>query len=100
MGRYGGPLDPRGTHKAVAELARVLAQGGTLFLSLPIGRPRICFNAHRIHDPRDVLTMVPALDLVEFSAVSDDGDLIREASLAEMAQSRYACGLFMLRRCR
>jgi SAM-dependent methyltransferase len=98
LGRYGDTLDPHGSEKAAAELNRILAPGGALLLSLPVGRPRVCFNAHRVHDPREVVAMMMDLELAEFSAVTDDGDFVRAASLDEMARSRYACGLFMFRR--
>ncbi len=45
LGRYGDSLDPLGTKKAAAELSRVLAKKGNLYFSLPIGKPRLCFNA-------------------------------------------------------
>ena len=49
LGRYGDPLDPDGTEKAVRELVRVLAPGGRLYLSLPVARrDKIVFNAHRL----------------------------------------------------
>ncbi|MEZ4835030.1 MAG: DUF268 domain-containing protein [Caldilineaceae bacterium] len=38
LGRYGDPLDPGGTRRACAELQRVVAPGGNLFLSTPVGR--------------------------------------------------------------
>ena len=48
LGRYGDPLDPKGTEKAIAELKRVVKQGGNLYLSLPINdENRTYFNAHR-----------------------------------------------------
>lgn len=48
LGRYGDPLDPYGTEKAILELKRVLAKGGYLYLSVPINDTnRIHFNAHR-----------------------------------------------------
>ena len=40
LGRYGDPLDPEGTKKACQELARVLAPGGNLYFSVPVGHPR------------------------------------------------------------
>jgi SAM-dependent methyltransferase len=49
LGRYGDSLDPLGTEKACKELSRVLAKGGNLYFSVPIGKPKVCFNAHRIH---------------------------------------------------
>jgi SAM-dependent methyltransferase len=49
LGRYGDPLDPLGSEKAIAELCRVLAPGGRLYLSIPVGdRSIIAFNAGRI----------------------------------------------------
>lgn len=48
FGRYGDPLDPRGTEKAIAELKRVLAPRGDLYVSAPLDDDnRTYFNAHR-----------------------------------------------------
>ena len=63
LGRYGDPLDPLGTRKAAAELQRVLAPGGQLLFSLPVGRPRVDFNAHRVHDPVEVAAWFDGLEL-------------------------------------
>jgi hypothetical protein len=73
LGRYGDPLDSYGTRKAASELRRVLARGGNLFFSLPVGKPRLCFNAHRIHSLPQVLEYFTGLDLLEFSAIDDHG---------------------------
>ena len=37
LGRYGDPIDPLGTMKALKELSRVVAKGGDLYFSLPGG---------------------------------------------------------------
>jgi len=48
LGRYGDPLDPYGTEKAIKELKRCVAPGGDLYISLPIDdQNRTYFNAHR-----------------------------------------------------
>lgn len=94
LGRYGDPLDPDGTRKAAWELQRVLAPEGQLLFSGPVGRPRTCFNAHRIHAPRDVVEMFPELDLVELAGVDDQTCFRRHRELDELAGERYACGLF------
>lgn len=96
LGRYGDPLDPHGTRRAMAELQRVLAPGGQLFFSLPVGRPRVCFNAHRIHDPRDIREAFSELELLEFAGVDDDGHFRRHRALDELVGQAYACGMYHL----
>ncbi|MBK8696763.1 MAG: DUF268 domain-containing protein [Deltaproteobacteria bacterium] len=94
LGRYGDPLDPDGSLKALAELQRVVAPGGDFYLGVPIGRERVCFNAHRVLSPQTVLRALGELSLVEFSAVNDAGDLVRDARPEDFAKADYSCGLF------
>ena len=98
LGRYGDPLDPAGSRKAMAELQRVVAPGGHLLFSGPIGRPRVCFNAHRIHDPLAVLELFGELELVEFAVVDDAGRFTRQRDPAAYRNLTYGCGMFLLRR--
>jgi SAM-dependent methyltransferase len=98
LGRYGDDLDPLGTRKAAAELQRVLAPGGQLLFSGPVGKPRLQFNAHRIHAPQDVVSMFPELELVEFSGADDGGRWKRHRELSELAGASYALGVFCFRR--
>jgi SAM-dependent methyltransferase len=95
LGRYGDPLDTLGSVKAATELERVLKPGGRLYLSLPVGRERVCFNAHRVHSPSSVLSMFGKLKLIEFSWVDDAGRFSDNAS-PHMAEGQdYACGMFV-----
>lgn len=98
LGRYGDPLDPAGTRKAAAELSRVLAPGGDLYFSLPVGRPRVCFNAHRIHHPHQILSYFPDLELASFAAVTDRRELREGIDPGSVGDACYACGLFHFRR--
>jgi SAM-dependent methyltransferase len=98
LGRYGDPLDPAGTSKAARELARVLGPGGNLILATPVGKPRLCFNAHRIHRAEEIREMVPELELVEFSGVHDGGRYVEQVDLSAFQNSEYACGFFWFRR--
>jgi FkbM family methyltransferase len=98
LGRYGDPLDPAGSVKAMAELQRVVAPGGHLLFSGPIGRPRVCFNAHRIHDPVAILERFGELELVEFAVVDDSGRFTRRRDPAAYRDLTYGCGMFLLRR--
>lgn len=94
LGRYGDPLNPKGTAEAALELQRVLATGGSLFIALPIGRERICFNAHRVHSPETVLHLFPDLKLVDFSYVDDDGQFYPNAKIGVANSLDYGCGLY------
>ena len=94
LGRYGDPLDPLGTVKACKELKRILASGGNLYFALPIGKPRACFNAHRIHSPDQILEYFSDLKLVEFSFVNDKGRFLQNVESGIGRDAKYGCGLF------
>jgi hypothetical protein len=95
LGRYGDPLDPDGTRKAALELQRVLASGGRLYFSMPVGEARTEFNAHRVHDPEAVPGLFPYLRLEAFSGVDDEGRWQRELSPGDLGGSRWACGFYV-----
>ena len=96
LGRYGDPLDPLGSEKAIAELARVLAPGGRLLFALPVGRERIEFNAHRVHAPKTIIDKFgqAGLRLVTFAGVDDARVYHPQIAPDRLAAADYACGLF------
>ncbi|MBN1764198.1 MAG: DUF268 domain-containing protein [Sedimentisphaerales bacterium] len=98
LGRYGDPLDPQGTARACGELSRVIAPAGMLYLSLPIGTPRVCFNAHRVTDPMAVLSYCRNLTLHEFSVIDDNEHLIVNTDPQLYREATYACGLYIFSR--
>jgi hypothetical protein len=98
LGRYGDELDPEGTVKAARELQRVLAHEGNLYFSLPVGLARTEFNAHRVHDPRDIPVMFDDLCLVEFAGVNDAGEFRTDLEPADLVGSRWACGFYVFAR--
>ena len=66
LGRYGDPLDPEGTEKALRELKRVVAPGGDLYVSLPLDeRDREYFNAHRVFTEESALEMFKPFEVIE-----------------------------------
>ncbi len=94
LGRYGDPLDPDGSPKAAAELVRVLAPSGRLYLSVPVGRERVCFNAHRVFLPNTIRSWLVGLELDRFALVGDDGSYTDPAQPEAAEALDYGCGLF------
>jgi len=95
LGRYGDPIDPEGSVKAAKELERVLRPCGKLYLTLPVGRERVCFNAHRVHAPDTVVDFFNHMKLLEFSYVNDNGDFFQSGQLSDVATCEYACGMYI-----
>jgi SAM-dependent methyltransferase len=94
LGRYGDPLNPAGSQLAAVELQRVLQPGGRLFLSVPVGRERVCFNAHRVFSPCTVSAFFQELQLQSFSLVDDSGQFNEGVPLDIADSLEYGCGLF------
>jgi hypothetical protein len=95
LGRYGDSIDPRGHIGAAGELERVLQPRGTLLFATPVGRERVCFDAHRVFDPDTVVGLFSRLRLTEFSLIDDQGRWRRDAvSFADARACSYGCGLF------
>lgn len=94
LGRYTDPIDPNACFKFMTSLQRVLAPGGRLYFSVPIGRERLEFNAHRVFAPQTILKSFSNLQLVSFSFVGDDGNLYGDRDPANLPESEMACGLF------
>jgi SAM-dependent methyltransferase len=97
LGRYGDPLDVAGDLKAIDELKRVMAVDGILLFVVPIGKPRIMFNAHRIYSYRQILSYFDGFELKEFSLIPDQSDqgLIINATQEQADWQFYGCGCFM-----
>jgi predicted SAM-dependent methyltransferase len=100
LGRYGDKLDPEGDLKAISELQRVLKKNGNLLIVVPIGKPKIMFNAHRIYSYEQVLQFFDKLTLYEFSLISDvqEDGLIINASKEQADICDYGCGCFWFKK--
>jgi hypothetical protein len=52
LGRYGDPLDLEGHTKGLVNISKCVQLNGYLYVSFPVGNPRIEFNAQRIIHPK------------------------------------------------
>jgi len=100
LGRYGDAIDPEGDLKSIRELTRVLAKKGQLLFVVPVGKPIIQFNAHRIYSYRQIKKYFSDLKLKEFSLIPDDYSrgIIKNAPAKLANKQNYACGCFYFKK--
>jgi SAM-dependent methyltransferase len=106
LGRYGDPIDAQGYERGMANMGRLVAPGGRLYLSTPIGRERVEFNANRVFDPRTIIRCAAAhsFTLRELVVISSGGLVSREPatdeSLLKLAEADYNLGVFVFEKAR
>ena len=99
LGRYGDKLDPEGWKIGLKSLVDLVASGGGLWLSVPIGIQRIEFNAHRVFNPATIIHAASELGVMlkRFFYLTDSG-FVESVSIAEDALSlstkNYGLGIF------
>lgn len=100
LGRYGDPLNVDGWRKGLACLAQMLSDGGRLYLSVPVGKECIEFNAQHIFDPKSIIqeAAVCGLTLEEFSFIDDAGEFHRLGDVSLASEMDFGCGCFLLRK--
>jgi len=104
LGRYGDPIDNEGHIRGFQALIRMLKPGATLYLSFPIGRPAVEFNAHRVFHCAEVLSWPGAerLQFSRFDYVDDAANLHENIPLTEIAHEcrtlRHGCGIYTFKR--
>jgi len=92
LGRYGDPLDPCGTEKAVSELKRVVQPGGDLYISVPLDDDnRTYFNAHRAFQEDYFLGLLEPFHVVERRYICG-------RSFAEERMPGFGTGCYHVRR--
>jgi hypothetical protein len=101
LGRYGDPIDPDGDVKAISELKRVLSKNGDLLFVVPLGKPQIRFNAHRIYSYAQIMDYFSDLKLEEFSLIPDNAEtagMIADATKELADKQAYGCGCFWFKK--
>lgn len=103
LGRYGDPIAVDGHVRGLRNLERLVGDGGRLILSVPIGRPRIEFNAHRVFASQALPTLISDdFTLVDFAIVDDEGNPHTGVDLAAQAdrldKMHFGCGIYDFRK--
>lgn len=102
LGRYGDPIDVKGYEKGLTNLAKLLKPAGRLYLSTPIGRQRVEFNANWVFNPHTIMQTAQAngLQLIELHTLNTTGTGLLQIDLAEQnlnnfAEKHYNLGIFI-----
>lgn len=102
LGRYGDPVDVNGYKKGITNLAKLLKPDGKFYLSTPIGRQRVEFNANWVFDPRTIIEIAQAngLELSELHILNNQGTGLSQIDLCEsnlhsLAEQHYHLGIFI-----
>lgn len=102
LGRYGDPIDVNGYIDGFNNMSVMLKEGGKFYLSVPIGRQRVEFNAHRIFSIKTILDLCKKEFVLDsFSYVDDIGNLHKNIQLSDenienSFNCKYGCGIFEL----
>lgn len=91
LGRYGDPLDPHGTQKAIEELKRIVSADGDLYISLPLNdTSRVYFDAHRVFSEETALRMFEPFEVLERRYIYED-------TFGSERRSAFGTGCYHLR---
>jgi hypothetical protein len=94
LGRYGDPIDADGHIRGLRSLQRVLAKGGRLYLSFPIGTERVEYNGQRVLSPTLPIEVLNELTLESFVAIPAAGLPREDMSPPDLANTSGWCGLY------
>lgn len=104
LGRYGDPIDYNGHIKAIGNIHKMLLPNGKFYFSVPIGKQRIEFNAHRVFSLKYLIEKLrDYFCIISFSYIDDKGSFFQEVILApEKIENNFdctfGCGIFILQK--
>lgn len=97
LGRYGDSIDPEACFKCFREIQKKIKTNGNLYISVPVGKERLEFNAHRVFYSQTIIESFSSMKLKEFSCVSE-GKIERNVAIHKYDQDEhngeYRYGLF------
>lgn len=98
LGRYGDEVDINGHLKGLGNIYKMLKKNGKFYFSVPIGKQRIEFNAHRVFSVRYLLNQFKGKYKIDSFSYANN-KLIENAELTDQNidnnfSCHYGCGIF------
>lgn len=100
LGRYGDKVDPEACFKVFDRIQDKLKIGGSLYVSVPIGKEKVQFNAHRIFYASTIVEMFSRMELKELSCCVG-GEFKKDIDIHQFdnyEDDRLAYGLFYFKK--
>ena len=91
LGRYGDNLDNEGDLKAIQNLKKSTKRH--LLFVVPVGKPAVYFNAHRVYSPVYIASLFAEFSCREFYLIPNNGQQPVVTEIQEI-DLPYACGCF------
>ena len=98
LGRYGDPVDPEACFKCFSQIQKKLSVGGRLYISVPVGRERVEFNAHRVFNPNTIVKSFDKLKLIEYSVIVNNAIKYNADIHEEFNDRDFFTGLFYFKK--
>lgn len=105
LGRYGDPVDPLGYEHGIVNMTALLQPGGIFYLSTPIGRERVEFNANRVFDPQKLVSKFEDLnfELLKMNTIQRGGvveaiEPKKSLQMKDIGSEEYRLGIFVFRK--
>ena len=102
LGRYGDNIDYFGYLKGFENITGMLSKGGKFYFSVPIGKQRIEFNAHRIFSLNYLISLIEKHYIIKSFSYVDDKDnffaneILDDEKIKINYGCNYGCGIFEL----
>jgi hypothetical protein len=104
LGRYGDRIDLNGYKIGISNLAKILKKHGIFYLSTPIGKEQIFYNANWVFNPNTIIELFIKNNLIvtDFYYIKD-GIISNTASLSDdlinkIIFNEYGLGIFILKK--
>jgi hypothetical protein len=102
LGRYGDPICYEGYLLGFMNIYKMLKKTGKFYFSVPMGKQRTEFHAHRVFSIKYLLEMItPYYEIDNFSYIDDNNTLhenveISESDLSNNFECDFGCAIFEL----
>ena len=100
LGRYGDAINSKGYRLGLENMAKLLRPDGKFYLSTPVGKERVEFNANWVFDPRTIIEVasknkLKIKSLTIFNAEQGIKNLEpSDENLLDIAKQQYNLGIF------